>query len=70
MTWDQAFEVIPNLEQSTTPEYWMQIFEANPDALYTLLSDIYFISDYRKTGIRRKKDGMGSLQDLWTLLGD
>lgn len=68
MSWDAAFDEMPGLEQSTNPDFWLKIFESNPDSLYSLLSDIYYISDYRTTGIRRKRDGNGSLADLWKLL--
>lgn len=68
MSWDEAYKSIDNLDKSITPDFWMKVFESNPDALYTLLADIYYISEYRKTGVRRKKDGIGSLADLWKLL--
>lgn len=70
MAWEDAHKVIADLGHSTNPDYWMKLFHENPDALYSILSDIYYISEYRKTGERRKKDGMGSLEDLWKLLGE
>lgn len=59
-------------DRTHSAEFWREFFRERPDALQTLLGDVYVISKAHANGARggrrRHNAGDGGLDDLWGLV--